>query len=208
MSEQDKSRQHEHLRQQGADSAPPAYRRDADGVDGAPNDSGRADPNHTGSDYSDPWAAFENLARAWPSDAVENLAKAFGAMGGAGTDREPAFTLDGDAGRAAMLMLKGYSIWTQQGIRYWSQLAELHGTYVHTLIERARRMHDDPHTKDAERNALIDEAQRYLREVADVSMREGRVLRQELERLSGELRTEFGQSDEAGAPKRYVKAKT
>ena len=180
------------MSQQDDSSAPPPYQGGGD---------------NAGTNHSDPLAALEGLARMWPADAVENMARAFGALGGTDSDNQAGFQFDGDAGRAAMLMLKGYSVWTQQGIRYWSQLAELHGTYVGSLIERLRRMRDDPERSDAERNALVDEAQRYLREVADVSMREGRVLRQELERLSGELRSEFGETNDNGEPQRYVKAK-
>ena len=181
------------MSQHDESTAPPRYERSEEGA----RDTA-----------SEALAAFEGLAKMWPADAMEGMAKAFGAATGGRDDGGPSLQFDGDAGRAAMLMLKGYTLWTQQGIRYWSQLAELHGTYVQSLVERLRRMRDDPEQSEAERNALVDEAQRYLREVADVSMREGRVLRQELERLSGELRSEFGPPAETdGEPKRYVKAK-
>lgn len=110
---------------------------------------------------------------------------------------------DSNSMQVIELMTRAYITWANHGIRYWGVMTERHGQYVNHLMTRLSVIRNNPDVSESERRALIDEAEQYLREIADLSMHEGRALKMEMERLSSELRSNLSEQNPNGEPRRY-----
>jgi hypothetical protein len=99
-----------------------------------------------------------------------------------------------------------YGAWVRSGIRYWSGLANAHGEYCAKLAESLSRSAGGD-VAEASRRMVVDETSAYLREVADLSMREARVFQAEVEKAQEKVRGLVGDGDSGEPPRRYAKAK-
>ena len=104
-------------------------------------------------------------------------------------------------------MADAYLTWVTRGFSFWGSLAQQHGSFSAKLVERCSAMKADPQRFEEERRALLDDMGAYLREMADLSMREARVLQSELEKIGGDLRDAMERDATMDAPRRFAKAK-
>ncbi|MEM7255468.1 MAG: hypothetical protein AAF493_29055 [Pseudomonadota bacterium] len=179
----------------------------------SPSDSGDANPQS-----NSPFEAFSTDAMSGDFLAgLQELSKAYyqSLLGGMTPDVNSAATSDRGEGvdeSAKVLEVLGqaHMAWMNQAMRYWTTLSQHHALYLGGLIEKAQRLRNDPSAKPSEHRALLDEAAAYLREVADLTLRESRILQREFDRLALALHpdreTPTGDTS-IGEARRYARAK-
>ncbi|MEM7404636.1 MAG: hypothetical protein AAF458_05045 [Pseudomonadota bacterium] len=168
------------------------------------------DERYPGGPGMDPFNVWKDLDPGMMSAAFEDATRAFyDMMGRSGASTDDMTNVLGDvlkdqnSMRVVELMSRAYMTWANHGVRYWASMADRHGRYVTRLMERLNHIRSNPDATEMERRILVDEAEQYLREIADMSLQEGRVLQKELEMLSAELRASFNEHTPGDEPRRF-----
>lgn len=107
----------------------------------------------------------------------------------------------------ASLVIQAYLVAAASGFRYWRRVLEAYGAHQSSILSSILTRITKQDLSEEERLGLAEDIRTYLREVADTSLQEARLLQSELEKLGEGFATAAGDVESDPPYQRRWKAK-
>jgi len=126
---------------------------------------------------------------------------------GAGDQEQPGSSPPLGGGDASTVVAQAFLTMAANGMRCWGRFVQAYGRHQSGILRAVLASQRGGGLTELEAQAIAEDIRAYLREVADVSLQEARLLHLELERLGERLASATAGAGVASAPVRRWRVK-